>query len=154
MRFALLLVACAITTPAHADIGVNIYGLSWHLNADQAHAQGMDNWFNPGLGVRYRVPGERFDYFLDAGTYYDSGRNTALLAGAGAHWHASESARLGLALVVFNSKTYNSGSTFVAPLPLAAWELRWATLNVMWSPKIKQINDVNTLGFWLTYWLR
>ncbi len=154
MRFALLLAACAITAPAHADLGVNIYGFSWHLNADQAHAQGMDNWFNPGLGVRYRVPGERFDYFFDAGAYHDSGRNTALLAGAAAHWHASESARLGLALVVFNSKTYNSGNTFVAPLPLAAWELRWATLNVMWSPRIRQVNDVNTLGFWLTYWLR
>jgi len=139
---------------ANADVGLNLYGLSWHLDADKAEEKGVDNWFNPGLGVRYRVPGERFDYFFDVGAYRDSGRNTALLAGGAAHWRATQSARLGLALVVLNSKTYNDGNTFLAPLPIAAWDFGPAQLNVAYMPKVSKINDINTLGFWLTYWLR
>jgi Antimicrobial peptide resistance and lipid A acylation protein PagP len=139
---------------ARADLGINVYGLSWHFDRDKARELNVDNWFNPGLGLRYRIPGEKLDYFFDAGFYRDSGRNTAVLAGAAAHWHASESARLGLALVVLNSKTYNDGRTFVAPLPIAAWELRAVTLNVVYMPKVHEVNDINTLGFWLTYWLR
>jgi hypothetical protein len=150
------LLTAALLAPAlcGADVGINLYGLSWHIDGDRAKELGVDNWFNPGLGVRYRVPGERFDYFFDAGVYRDSGRNNALLAGGAVHWRATQSARLGLALVMFNSKTYNEGSTFVAPLPIAAWDFGPAQLNVVYLPKVATINDVNTLGFWLTYWLR
>ena len=150
------LLAAFLLAPAlcRAEVGLNIYGLSWHLDADRAKELGVDNWFNPGLGVRYRVPDERFDYFFDAGVYRDSGRNTAVLAGGAFHWRATQSARLGLALVVFNSKTYNDGNTFLAPLPIAAWDFGPAQLNVVYLPKLTKINDINTLGFWLTYWLR
>lgn len=104
--------------------------------------------------MRYRLPGERFDAFLDAGFYRDSGRNAALLAGGGVHWRATRSVRLGLALVVLNSKTYNDGNTFVAPLPVAAWDLGPAQLNVVYMPKVSTLNDINTFGFWLTYYFR
>lgn len=154
MRFAALMVALLFAQAACADVGLNIYGLSWHLDADKARELDVDNWFNPGLGIRYRVPGERFDYIFDAGFYRDSGRNTALLAGGAVHWRATERARLGLALVVFNSKIYNDGNTFLAPLPTAAWDFGPAQLNVVYMPKVTKINDMNTLGFWLTYWLR
>lgn len=154
MRLALLLIALLLAPAARADFGLNLYGLSWHLDADKAHEMGVDNWFNPGLGVRYRIPGERLDYFFDAGFYRDSGRNTAVLAGGAAHWRATRSARLGLALVLFNSKTYNEGNTFIAPLPVAAWDFGAGQLNVVYLPKVTKINDINTLGFWLTWWLR
>lgn len=154
MRLVVLLAALALAPLARADLGVNVYGFSWHLDADKARDSGVDNWFNPGLGVRYRVPGGRVDYFADAGFYRDSGRNTALLAGGAAHWKATERARLGLALVIFHSETYNNGNTFLAPLPVAAWDFGPAQLNMVYMPKVTKINDINTLGFWLTYWLR
>ena len=95
MRLAVLVAAILLAFSARAaDVGINIYGLSWHIDADKARAEGVDTWYNPGLGVRYRVPGERFDYFFDAGAYRDSGRNTAILAGAAAHWRATQRARL------------------------------------------------------------
>jgi len=151
---ALLVAGLLAPLICRADVGLNIYGLSWHLDADKAQEKGVDHWFNPGLGVRYRVPGERFDYFFDVGAYRDSGRNTAVLAGGAAHWRATQSARLGLALVLFSSKTYNDGNTFVAPLPIAAWDFGPAQLNMAYMPKVSKVNDINTLGFWLTYWLR
>lgn len=154
MRAAVLAAALLLAQGARADVGINLYGLSWHLDAGKARELGVDNWLNPGLGVRYRIPGERFDQFFDAGFYRDSGRNTALLAGGAVHWRASERARLGLALVVFHSKTYNGGNTFIAPLPVAAWDFGPAQVNLVYMPKVAKVNDINTLGFWLTYWLR
>ena len=39
------------------------------------------------------------------------------------------------------SKTYNGGKSRV-------------TLNVVYMPKVREVNDINTFGFWLTVWLR
>jgi len=153
MRF-LPLVLILISTACRADLGLNVYGLSWHFDQDKAKEIGVDNQVNPGLGVRWRKVEERWDWFADAGFYRDSGRNTATLAGAGALWHVGASARLGGALAVLHSDTYNQGKTFIAPLPVAAWDFRHATLNVVYLPKVHEVNDINTLGFWLTVWLR
>jgi len=111
---------------------------------------------NPGLGVRWRVPHKAFDaafdLFLEAGAYRDSGRNTAVLAGGGLFWKASERLRLGAGLAFFHSDTYNDGNPFVAPLPLLAYEWRAVTANLVYFPKVSGINEINTLGFWLTLW--
>jgi len=155
-RFAALLIA-ALAFPAAAragEFGINLYGLSYHFDRDKARELRDDNWFNYGLGARYRLPGEGLDWFFDAGAYHDSGRNTAVLAGAGGLWHATANLRLGAALAFLHSKTYNDGQAFVAPLPVAAYEWRSATLNMVYLPKVHEINSINTLGFWLTVWLR
>ena len=153
MRF-LPLVLILISTACRADLGLNVYGLSYHLDRDKAHKLGVDNEFNPGLGVRWRKVEKSFDWFADVGFYRDSGRNTAALAGGGALWHASEGLRLGGALALLHSDTYNKGKTFVAPLPVAAYDFRRVTLNMVFLPKVHEVNDINTLGFWATVWLR
>jgi hypothetical protein len=107
---------------------------------------------NPGLGLRYRLPRERFDWFLDGGAYRDSGRNTAVYAGGGVFWKPSAGLRLGGALALFHSDTYNDGDTFIAPVPIAAYEWRAASVNVVYFPKVSGINDINTFGFWVTLW--
>ena len=84
MRNALVaLAACATPCAAQSQLGINLYGLSYHLDRDVAKSPGHNNQFNPGLGLRCRLPGEKFDRFLDGGFYYDSGRNTTLYAGGG-----------------------------------------------------------------------
>ncbi len=152
-----LLACCALGVPltAAADIGVNLYGLSYHFDRERARAIGVDNEVNPGAGIRSRVPhSERLQWFFDAGAYRDSGRNTAFLAGAGALWHVSPGWRVGGALALLHSDTYNRGKAFVAPLPLAAYEFRAATLNFVYLPKASDLNEVATLGLWVTLWLR
>jgi hypothetical protein len=152
---AALLLLLPASAKAQQTLGVNLYGLSYHLDRERAREIGVDNEINPGLGVRYRVPhSERLQWIFDAGAYRDSGRNTALLAGAGALWRVSPGWRLGGALVVLDSDTYNEGKTFVAPLPLAAYEFRSAALNFVYLPKVSDLNEVATLGFWATIWLR
>lgn len=134
------------------DFGVNVYGLSYHFERERAKERHLGNEFNPGLGARYRTAlNESFDGFADAGVYHDSGRNTAAVAGAGVFWKASEGLRLGGGLALFHSKTYNEGRAFVAPLPIAAYEWRSVTFNVAYAPRIANVNAVNVLDFWLTF---
>jgi len=58
----------------------------------------------------------------------------------------------GGALAFFHSQTYNDGNAFIAPLPLLAYEWRAVTANLVYFPKVSSINEINTLGFWLTFW--
>jgi len=138
------------------ELGINLYGLSYHFERDTAHELGTDNEVNPGLGVRWRMPREAFDgafdFFLEAGAYRDSGRNTAVLAGGGIFWKPTERLRLGGGLAFFHSETYNDGNPFIAPLPLLAYEWRAVTANLVYFPKVSGVNEINTLGFWLTLW--
>jgi hypothetical protein len=101
--------------------------------------------------VRFRKPWrERLDLFTDAGFYRDSARNTAVFIGGGALWHASAGARLGGALVLMHSETYNGGDAFIAPAPLAVYDWRRVSFNVVYFPKFGELNSTNQLGFWLT----
>ena len=141
------------TGAAHADIGLNLYGASYHFDRDKAKELGLTNEVNPGLGLRWRKPhSATLDFFADAGFYEDSAENTAKLTGGGALWHATERLRLGGGLVLMQSKTYNGGSAFIAPAPVAAYEWRRVTVNVVYFPKFRDVNRTNQLGFWLTIW--
>jgi hypothetical protein len=157
MRFSrAVLCLCLIVAASGVragEFGLDLYGLSYHFEHDRAKQLGLGNQVNPGLGVRYLIgENEKFRWFADAGFYRDSSRDVAKLAGAAIQWKATESLGLGGALIVFNSKSYNQGRTFVAPLPILSYELKWATLNLFYSPKVRELNDINTLGFWVTLW--
>ena len=138
--------------PIKGEFGLNVYGASYHFDRDRAEELGIDNEFNPGLGLRYRVAAQDWDFFLDGGVYHDGGRNTAVYAGIGAFWKPTKHLRLGGAAAYFFSNTYNEGKPFVAPLPVVAYEWRALTLNMFYAPKLSGINEINTLGFWVTLW--
>lgn len=155
MKKAAFCALLALPAPALGEIGLNFYGFSYHFDRGRARELEVDNEINPGLGLRYRVPhSERLQWIFDVGAYRDSGRNTALVAGAGGLWHATHRLRLGAALALFDSDTYNRGRTAVAPVPVAAYELDRAMLNFVYLPKVREVNEVATLGFWVTWWLR
>ena len=112
MKHAAFLALLVLPGPAFADIGINLYGLSYHFDRARARELRVDNEVNPGLGLRYRIArSERLQWIFDVGAYRDSGRNTALIAGAGALWHARERIRVGAALALLDSDTYNRGKT-------------------------------------------
>lgn len=159
-----LLALCALswTAAARADdefkfvdgeLGINVYGLSYHFDRDRARELGYDNEFNPGLGVRYRfAEWKKWSFFADAAVFEDSGREAAKVAGVGAVWHFGGGFRAGAALVYFNSHTYNGGDAFIAPLPLASYDIGPVTVNATFFPKISKYNEIATLGLWVTFW--
>jgi hypothetical protein len=145
---ALLLCARA----AHAELGLNLYGASYHFDRDKARERGLTHEVNPGLGLRWRKADSGL--FADAGIYRDSAARTARIAGLGYHWAAGEHLRLGGGLALFRSDTYNNGKAFIAPVPLAAYETRRVTFNLTYFPKWREQNPTNQLGAWVTFWLR
>jgi len=152
MRAALL--ALIVCTPARADVGINLYGASYHFDRDKAREKGLTHEVNPGLGVRWRETGSGiWDVFADVGLYRDSAAHTAKLAGAGTLWHAGQHVRLGGALVLLKSETYNFGRAFIAPVPLAAYDMRRVTFNLVYFPKWRDVNPTNQVGAWITLWL-
>jgi hypothetical protein len=153
MRFALLLLAlCA--PAARADLGIDLFGASYHFDRDKAKQLGLTHEFNPGLGVRWRHEyDENWDLFADTGFYRDSKANTAGLLGGGGLWHATDHLRLGGGFVALKSPTYNRNAAFIAPAPVVAYEGRRVTLNMVYFAKWRTVNLTNQVGFWLTFWL-
>lgn len=135
------------------EIGVNVYGLSYHFEQSLARRNGHDNQINPGVGLRYRVSGgERFDALFDASLYEDSGRHTARILTAGLAWHASERLRFAANLAAAKSETYNRNRAFIAAFPSLIYEWPAVSLNLAYFPKISRFNHNNTVGFWVTVW--
>jgi hypothetical protein len=154
LRLAAFSALAAVACPARAELGLNIYGLSYHFDRDKARDRGLTHEVNPGLGLRWRAERtESWDFFADAGFYRDSAAHTAKIAGGGALWHAGEHLRLGGALALFKSETYNRGKAFVAPVPLAAWDTRRVTFNLIYFPKLRDQNPTSQVGAWVTLWL-
>jgi hypothetical protein len=150
-KIAILLTLAVVPCFARADLGINVYGLSYHFDRDKARERGLTHEVNPGLGVRWRS--SESILFADAGFYRDSAAHSAKLAGIGALWQAGERLRLGGAAALLKSETYNHGKAFIAPLPLAAYETRHATFNLAYFPKWRDQNPTNQVGAWVTLWL-
>jgi hypothetical protein len=139
---------------ARADeLGVSVFGLSYHFDRDKARALDVDNGFNPGIGLKYRFAEHgRWTFDAEAGAFRDSGSNTAGYGGVTALWRVGRGFQLGGALTLLKSSTYNDNSLFIAPLPMLAYDIGPVTLNLTYFPKISGVNDVAALGFWVTVW--
>lgn len=152
MRLVALALA-VVPLQAAADLGINVYGLSYHFNRTRAEKQGFTNPFNTGLGLRYRISqDERIAWIADAGAYHDSGRNTGVVAGVGALWRVAGGWQAGAALSGFKSDSYNRGRAFVAPVPIAAYDFGRVTVNFVFTPRRSKVNEVATLAAWVTWW--
>lgn len=151
---AALLSASAVEA---SNWGINVYGLSYHWDREQARQNDWDNEFNPGLGVRYQLGSWlKADAIIDAGAYYDSGRNTAVYAAAGLLWPLDRDKRfnLGVALTAFHSDTYNQGDPFIAPIPLFSLRFDRVAVNLTHFPKVGNLNEIHTTAMFLTFPLR
>jgi hypothetical protein len=111
----------------------------------------LDNELNVGLGLNYTVhEDERGIGFVEAGFYRDSGSHLAKLAGTGYQYKAGRRLRLGGALVGLHSETYNHGRFFIAPLPLATYDLGAVKLNAIYVPRYGDYNRFAVFGFYFS----
>jgi hypothetical protein len=143
--------------PARAQerLLLDLYGFSYHTDRAGVHAAHLDNEFNPGLGLRYEMSGDaRGVGFIEGGFYKDSGRHWTALAGPGYQLKLGERWRAGGALLFFDSRTYNHGRPFIAPIPMLSYDLRSFQLNAVYAPRVSDINDFAVFGFYLSVPLR
>jgi hypothetical protein len=149
-----LLVLFGGSPVALADDGrlnLQLYGFSYHTDREGSRNAGLDNEFNPGLGLKYVVHDDaRGQGFVEAGFYRDSGSNLAKLAGIGYQFKLGRRWRLGGALVALQSETYNRGNAFIAPLPILSYDLGALTLNAIYVPAYRDYNEFAVFGFYLS----
>jgi len=129
---------------------LNLYGLSYHPGRAAARRLGVDNGFNPGLGLRYALHDDwQGVTFGEAGFYRDSGRNRAKYAAMGYQFRLGERWRIGGALAAFDSHTYNRGAAFVALIPLLTYDMGPLKLNVVYLPKFGRYNAIDAFGLYV-----
>jgi hypothetical protein len=57
--------------------------------------------------------------------------------------------RLGAALFAIDSRTYNGGRSFVAPIPLLTYDLGAARINAIYAPRMQE-NHFAVFGLYLS----
>lgn len=131
-------------------LDINVYGLAYHPDRETVHDLKLDNEFNPGLAVHYELSNTpRGISFAELGAYEDSGRSLAKFAGLGYQFKLDEHWRLGGALALMHSDTYNHGTSFVGMIPLVTYDTGRVKLNAVYFPKFGNVNKVEAYGFYL-----
>lgn len=99
----------------------------------------MNNEANLGLGLSYEFHNDGQGVgFVSAGLYRDSGRNWATAAGPVYQFKFGDRWRLGAALPLIHSRTYNNDRAFVAPIPLLTCDFGVVELNALYAPQTPQ----------------
>ena len=115
------------------------------------HELGLDNEFNPGLALHYELRNTpRGITFAELGAYEDSGSSGAIFAGLGYQFKLGEHWRMGGALALMNSETYNDGTSFVGMVPVVTYDARRVKLNAVYFPKVANYNEVAAFGFYIS----
>jgi hypothetical protein len=110
-----------------------------------------DNEFNIGLGLGYELhTDDKGTASIQAGFYNDSGQNWAKIAGLGYQFNLGKRWRLGGTLMAIQSRTYNNGLAFVAPIPLLTYDLGAVKLNIAYAPRFKQYNQFSVFGMYFS----
>jgi hypothetical protein len=137
--------------PRFNALDLNVYGLAYHPDREAVHRLHLDNEFNPGLGLHYElVNNDRGITFTEVGAYRDSGSNWAKFAALGYQFKLGERWRIGGAVAVAHSRTYNQGATFVGMIPLLTYDMGSVKLNAVYFPKIPHYNEVDAFGFYIS----
>jgi len=84
------------------------------------------------------------------GAYQDSGANTAKFAALGYQFKFGKRFRIGGALAVVHSRTYNEGVAFIGMIPLVTYDLGRVKLNATYLPKLGHLNEVAAFGFYIS----
>jgi hypothetical protein len=131
-------------------LDVNVYGLAYHPDREMVHRLRLDNEFNPGLSLHYELSDTRRGItFAEVGAYEDSGRSLARFASLGYQRKLGDHWRIGGALALMNSETYNKGTTFVGMVPVVTYDTGRVKLNAVYFPKFGNYNRVEAFGFYL-----
>ena len=127
-----------------------MYGFAYHPDRETIHRKHLDNEFNPGLALHYRlVDDPQGITFVEAGAYEDSGRHWAKFAAVGYQFKFGERWKIGGALATVNSPTYNRGITFIGMIPLITYDLSRVKLNAVYFPRFGHYNEVDAFGFYI-----
>jgi hypothetical protein len=134
------------------ELGLNLYGVSKHLNKLQMSYQPKLNESNPGLGLTMNfVHVKHAVVFMEAGFFEDSFKNTATYVSAGYRFPICRYVLLGFHLAIYDSKSVNG--TVLAPIPIITFRYHALAIHAIYLPKYESINPFHTIGAYLTLYV-
>jgi hypothetical protein len=132
-------------------LNLHIFGLAYHPDRQGTRTSHLDNELNLGVGLNRELHNNAAGVTsLEAGVFKDSGRNMAKFAGIGYQFKLGQRWSVGADVLAIQSRTYNFGRSFVAPIPRATYDFGPVTLNAVYIPKFQQFNLFAVFGFYLT----
>ncbi len=140
----------AVSTVQANTLGINLYGISYHILDINQHRDNL-NEFNPGFGVRASFGGSSSGtFFLEGGFFKDTFRNRATYLSTGYMFRTWRQFRLGLNAGIYKTNSINGGSGIVAIVPMASYTVKFVTLNVAYLPRYEGINAYHTFTAYMT----
>jgi hypothetical protein len=149
--FAIILtILCNYSESPAGELGLNIFGLSYHYQSSSYLEGGVEteyNQLNKGAGLQY-ILSEKSNhlYFIESGLFEDSKSNRAFYAAIGLKYFLFRPLSVGIALTYLNSPTYGVP---VAPLPVITCRIGFAALNAIWVPALDK-RESSAIAFYAT----
>lgn len=128
-----------------------MYGFAYHPDREYIHRLKKDNEVNPGLALHYEfAENERSITFAEVGLYDDSGRNWAKFAALGYQLKFGERWKIGGAVALISSHSYNRGVAVIGMFPLITYDMGRVKLNAVYFPKFGQYSKVDAYGVYIS----
>jgi hypothetical protein len=153
----LLLLVCLVSFPTTlfaGEIGINIYGISYHPERRDSNGRKFDE-LNPGVGINYIALEKSKSIFqVNAGIFKNSGGEAAQYIGGGYCYKIGKGFSAGGELVYFHSSSYNNGNSTLGIVPMASYRRNSLSFTLLYLPKYKNINRNMAFGFYGTIHLK
>ncbi len=134
------------------NLGIDIFGLSYHPDKFTASGRRL-NGLNFCGGLNYILREKKRTLLtVHGGAYYSSGSAPAEFAAL--TWQYKFGwFRIGPSVTVMQSRSYNHGNIFAAPLLLISLRYKSVSVNALPIPKYKDRNRNSALAFFITWHL-
>ena len=144
------MLVCGVSIrPANcASIGLNLYGISYHLDRDAARRRNF-NEFNEGIGLHLSAYEDRYNFvYLEAGRFKDTFENGATYYAVGYRFRPIKYISLGLNFMQYDSKSIRN--RVYTPIPVLAFDYKIASVKMSYLPKYRDISSYDSFVAYLT----
>jgi len=133
----------------YSRLGLNLYGLSYHLDRRDQDG-GRFNEFNPGGGATFTFHERgKSHYSVEGGIFVDSYRKRATYLVLGYEYDLFKPVGIGMVLGVYDSRAVSPDGPVVAAAPFAAIHYRRFCLRVVHLPEFPGINPYPSFASYL-----
>jgi len=127
-----------------------VYGLSYHPDLKDSEGNKLEGW-NPGLGFSWNLrESSHLVWNLEGGLYRDSRKALAEYFSVSCKAKVIPAIRIGVALSLIHSDSYNQGHPILAPLPVITYWTKFVSVNFLYAPRYKDINKNSVFAIYAT----
>jgi hypothetical protein len=150
LSFTGLFLLCPGETLTAGEFGLNIYGLSFHLDRKDSSGKKF-NEINPGLGMNYVFQNtSKHIVKMDAGLFKNSGSQLAEYVAMGYAYKLRNSLNVGGEVAFLHGKNYNNGRPSLGIVPMLSFRHETVSFNLLYLPRYKEVNRNSAFGLYAT----